>query len=78
MNTELMASKSSERQSQLTTANMENFESKLDAKKTSSLNSLLYNPPSYDRKVSYPAYLTLIFFQRALLSNAYSYGFLQY
>ncbi|XP_032892121.1 leucine-rich repeat-containing protein 36 isoform X2 [Amblyraja radiata] len=50
MNTELMASKSSERQSQLTTANMENFESKLDAKKTSSLNSLLYNPPSYDRK----------------------------
>ncbi|XP_051884671.1 leucine-rich repeat-containing protein 36-like [Pristis pectinata] len=50
VNTELMANKSSERQSQLTTANMEHFESKLEPKKTSSLSSLLYMQPSYDRK----------------------------
>ncbi|XP_067905661.1 leucine-rich repeat-containing protein 36-like isoform X3 [Heterodontus francisci] len=50
MNTEFTASKNSERRSQLTTANMENFNSKLEPKKTSSLSSLLCLQPSYDRK----------------------------
>ncbi|XP_067853909.1 centrosomal protein of 72 kDa-like isoform X4 [Heptranchias perlo] len=50
VNTELKANKTSERRSQLTTANVENFESKLEPKKTSSLSSLLYMQPSYDRK----------------------------
>ncbi|XP_078400286.1 centrosomal protein of 72 kDa-like [Cetorhinus maximus] len=50
MNLEFTANKNSERRSQLTTANVENFESKLEPKKTSSLSSLSCTQLSYDRK----------------------------
>uniref|UniRef100_UPI00398F0E85 leucine-rich repeat-containing protein 36-like n=1 Tax=Pristiophorus japonicus TaxID=55135 RepID=UPI00398F0E85 len=52
MNKEPMANRSSERRSQLTTTNVENFDSKLEPKKSSSLSSLLYGQTSYDRKTS--------------------------
>ncbi|XP_048402506.1 centrosomal protein of 72 kDa-like isoform X1 [Stegostoma tigrinum] len=50
MSTEFTTNKNLERRSQLTTANVENFESKLEPKKTSSLSSLSCIQPSYDRK----------------------------
>ncbi|XP_043563051.1 leucine-rich repeat-containing protein 36-like isoform X2 [Chiloscyllium plagiosum] len=50
MSAEFTTNKNLERQSQLTTANVENFESKLEPKKTSSLSSLSCIQPSYDRK----------------------------
>ncbi|XP_072403577.1 leucine-rich repeat-containing protein 36-like isoform X2 [Chiloscyllium punctatum] len=50
MSAEFTTNKNLERQSQLTTTNVENFESKLEPKKTSSLSSLSCIQPSYDRK----------------------------
>ncbi|XP_038662761.1 centrosomal protein of 72 kDa-like isoform X4 [Scyliorhinus canicula] len=50
MNAEFTANKNSERRSQLTTGNVENFESKLEPKKASSLSSLSCTQPCYDKK----------------------------
>ncbi|XP_078068134.1 uncharacterized protein LOC144493107 [Mustelus asterias] len=50
INTEFTANKNSERRSQLTTTNVENFESKLEPKKANSFSSLSNMQPSYDRK----------------------------